>query len=311
MMAPAALGRGRAALSGDGWTRPLEDARLVDRAELGGKAAALGELNARGLPVLPGVAVSAAPYERALDAPALRELADRFWATATDPAEREAISRRLSKRLAEAPPLREVAASVAAGLRAQRIEGDVLVRSSATAEDGHDRSFAGQFLSTRARGEPADLGRAIAAVWASATAPHVAAYLARLPGEGEDPRVAMAVVVQPHRRFEVAGILFSQHPTIRLRGWALVEFLDVPPDRIVGGEVTPHRVRLRLIDGALLWEHRAPGDGTLCANVAAALARYARDAAALLDADVDMEWGVECGRVVVLQVRPATVSPWD
>lgn len=42
----------------EGWVRPLDEVRLGDRGELGGKAAVLGELMARKMPVLPGVAIS-------------------------------------------------------------------------------------------------------------------------------------------------------------------------------------------------------------------------------------------------------------
>jgi phosphoenolpyruvate synthase/pyruvate phosphate dikinase len=297
----------------DGWICPLSELRLADRARVGGKSAVLGELMAGGLPVLPGVAVAAAAYDAALEEPELREVADDFWSDA-DPAAADRLSDEIAERLRQAPTLASLASAVGAMLDRQQIHDDVIVRSSATAEDGHDRSFAGQFLSLRAARDPDGLASAIADVWASATAPHVPRYLSHLGGEGEGDgeqiRVAMGVLVQPHQSFDNAGVLFTQHPTVRLRDWALVEFLDVSPDRIVGGEVTPHRVRLRLSDGRLLWEHRAQSATTLHEDTAAALAQYARESAARLAADIDMEWGVVDDRAVVLQVRPATVSPW-
>lgn len=265
------------------WVRPLGEVRLGDRLAVGGKAAVLGELLSRGMPVLPGVAITTAAYE----------------AAAAEPEE-----------LGTMPLASELAATVGSALRELAIDGELIVRSSATAEDGASSSFAGQFASVHAAGGEDGLARAIAAVWASATAPHVADYQRQIGSPEADGTPEMGVLVQPYERFEVAGIMFSQHPTVRLRDWALVEFLDEAPDRIVSGEVTPHRVRLRMADGGLVWEHRAEGSADLSAEDALALARYAGATGELLDADVDMEWGRRAGEVLVLQARPATIDPW-
>jgi phosphoenolpyruvate synthase/pyruvate phosphate dikinase len=290
------------------WVRPLTDVRLRDRAELGGKSAVLGELLARGMPVLPGVAISGAAYEAIVGEPAIAPLAEEYWSIGK--VDRSAAAAEIGRRLSVGSLSAEVGGMVLPMLENQGVAGDLIVRSSATAEDGRRSSFAGQFVSVRSRHDAKALAEAIATVWASATSPHVAEYISHMSSPGELEPVRMGVLIQPYLEFEVAGILFGQHPTVQLRGWALVEFLDVPPDRIVGGEVTPHRVRLRMSDGKLLWEHRVESDAVLDENAAGQLAAHCGDAAGVLGADVDMEWGQQNGKVLVLQARPATHSPW-
>lgn len=291
-----------------GWVSPLAETRLGDRDEIGGKSAVLGELMACGLPVLPGLAISRAAYEATVDDAAVGPLAADYWRG--EDGERRAASAEIARRLGASPVSREVAAAVLPLLESQGVGGDLIVRSSATSEDGSRTSFAGQFLSVRSKPDGAALAKAIAEVWASATSPHVAQYVSHLSGQGQQKAILMGVLIQPYLHFEVAGILFGQHPTVPLQGWALVEFLDVAPDRIVGGEVTPHRVRLRMSDGKLLWEHRVESQAVLGDQVARELVARCSEATAILTTDIDMEWGQRDGKVVVLQARPATHSPW-
>ncbi len=292
------------------WVRALTNVRLDDRGELGGKAAVLGELLARGLPVLQGVAVSCKAYESVVDEPELAQLTAEYWNT-TQKADRDRASSEIGQHLASSPVAAEVSRTVLRTLAELGIEGDLIVRSSATSEDGQRSSFAGQFVSVRSQADAAALSRAIATVWSSATSSHVIEYLSHLsPQQDEAARIGMGVLIQSFQEFEIAGILFSQHPTVRLADWALVEFLDAAPDRIVGGEVTPHRVRLRMSDAKLLWEHRAKSSADLSQQTADELVGHCSAAIDLLSADVDIEWGQQKERVVVLQARPATQSPW-
>jgi phosphoenolpyruvate synthase/pyruvate phosphate dikinase len=285
----AAERNGDPAAQPDGWVCPLTTVRLGNRAELGGKSAVLGEMLTEGLPVLPGVAISRAAYEATVGEAAIAPLVAEYWSSGSDG--REEVASEIARRLSASPLSTEVAAAVLPLLEEQGVSGDLIVRSSATSEDGSRTSFAGQLLSVRSEFDAVALAGAIVEVWASATSPPVAQYVSHVSAGDELGAVLMGVLIQPYRQFEVAGILFGQHPTVRLRGWALVEFLDAPPDRIVGGEVTPHRVRLRMSDGKLLWEHRAESDAALEGCVAKELVTYCDQATEILGTDVDMEWG--------------------
>ena len=87
----------------------------------------------------------------------------------------------------------------------------VAVRSSATAEDLDDASFAGQqdtFLNVR--GDDALLD-AVRDCWASLWTARAIAYRAR---RGIDPaEVALAVVVQEMVDADAAGVMFTANPT--------------------------------------------------------------------------------------------------
>jgi phosphoenolpyruvate synthase/pyruvate phosphate dikinase len=116
---------------------------------------------------------------------------------------------------------REDAAVAAAILAAYRdLGGLVAVRSSATAEDGQDASFAGQqetFLNIE--GE-APLLEAVRRCWDSLFSERAVAYR-RARGITEPP--AMAVVVQRMVPAEAAGVLFTCDPTTPRNGRMLVE----------------------------------------------------------------------------------------
>lgn len=131
---------------------PLAEAH--DEAAFGGKAVQLGASLRAGLPVPPGVALSA-PLVDAI--------------AAGDPAGVAALT--------------TVTALVG---------GPVAVRSSAIGEDSADASFAGQHLTQLNVRDAGKLGEAVSAVWASARSESALAYRARLGIDGE-PQTGVVV----------------------------------------------------------------------------------------------------------------------
>ena len=96
----------------------------------------------------------------------------------------------------------------------------VAVRSSATAEDLPDSSFAGQqdtYLNVRGS---ADLLGAIRRCWASLWTARAIGYRARMGIDND--AVAMGVVVQRMVEAEVSGILFTANPTTGARSELVV-----------------------------------------------------------------------------------------
>ncbi|WP_244945086.1 PEP/pyruvate-binding domain-containing protein [Couchioplanes caeruleus] len=99
--------------------------------------------------------------------------------------------------------------------------GPVAVRSSATAEDLPDASFAGQqdtFLDVEG---PEELIAAVAKCWESLHGARAAAYREARDIDGAAP--AMAVLVQRMVRPEVAGVLFTANPVTGRRTEMLVD----------------------------------------------------------------------------------------
>jgi len=113
----------------------------------------------------------------------------------------------------------------------------VAVRSSATAEDLGELSFAGQqdtYLNVR--GEAALLD-AVRRCWASLWTARAIDYRTRMDIDGRT--LAMGVVVQRMVDAEVSGILFTANPTTGDRSELLINASFGLGEAVVGGHVTP------------------------------------------------------------------------
>lgn len=199
-------------------------------------------------------------------------------------------------------------------------QGPVAVRSSASAEDGADKSFAGLFHTVLGPSSPEAIVAAVAAVRASVDSPQVRAYAGDAPLE-------MSVVVQRLVVGEVSGVLFTRDPSHPDRALlsaspGLCEGVvsgRVPCDTLLvdaaSGEVQARPVHkdtaIQLVDGAPaevpVPEHRRD---VSCLGIEAARAlarlgwRLERD---LGGRPLDIEWTLAAGKVVLLQCRPLAV----
>ncbi len=192
----------------------LEDVDADDVGIVGGKGASLGELIGADLPVPPGFVVTAGTYREFLEDAGIDEAL--FEAVAVDPEdstalrEAEATAREL---ITETPFPDSVRAEILESYRQMGTEGDeafVAVRSSATAEDLPDSSFAGQqetFLNVR----EADLLRRVKECWASLFTQRAIYYRQQRGFPHED--VDIAVVVQRMVDAEKSGVMFTSHPS--------------------------------------------------------------------------------------------------
>ncbi len=181
------------------------------------------------------------------------------------------------------------------------------VRSSATAEDLAEASFAGQHDTILGcTGLPAVLD-AVRRCFASLHGERAVAYR-RDRGIAESD-MAMAVVVQRMVAAEAAGVAFTLDPV----GGALDEIhISAHPglgECVVNGEAEVDRFVLAKSDLAL---RRAEGArGTLCLSAAqaASVAGIARAIEAAHGAPQDIEWAIDAAGVQVLQARPVTALP--
>ena len=192
----------------------LEDVGADDVGVVGGKGASLGELIGAGLPVPPGFVVTAGTYREFIEDAGIDEAL--FDAVDVDPEdsaalrEAEATAREL---ITETPFPDSVREEILESYRTMGAEGDeafVAVRSSATAEDLPDSSFAGQqetFLNVR----EADLLRRVKECWASLFTQRAIYYRQQRGFPHED--VDIAVVVQRMVDAEKSGVMFTSHPS--------------------------------------------------------------------------------------------------
>ena len=202
----------------------------------------------------------------------------------------------------------------------------VAVRSSATAEDLPDASFAGQqetYLNIK--GEAA-LIEAVQKCWASLYGARAIYYRAK---QGfDDHTVNIAVVVQQLVPSEKAGVMFTSHPitgeslTIIEGSWGLGESVvsgSVSPDKYVFDQrsekvvdtlVSNKKVEI-ISDGdhgtKLVDVPSARQDAQVLGNEEVAkLAMYGKIAENHYGIPQDVEWGIVAGTYYILQSRPIT-----
>ncbi|HWJ81730.1 MAG TPA: phosphoenolpyruvate synthase [Nocardioides sp.] len=333
------------------FVRTFSEVGAGDVPLVGGKNASLGEmyqrLDAAGVRVPDGFAVTAEAYRHTLDAaglwPALHELLDDV-----DPADVADLARRAerARELVYAAPLPpEVSADVLVGYRGLREEyGDdvsLAVRSSATAEDLPDASFAGQHETyLNIRGE-AHLLDAVRRCFASLFTDRAIHY--RIDKGFDHFKVALSVGVMKMVRSDLssAGVMFTLDTETGFRDVVFVTSSYGLGENIVQGAVDPdeflvhkptyaagHRAVLRRKRGekAVTMELMA-GDGRRTTrNVATPEEKRTRFS--LTDADVlelagsaitieahygvpmDIEWAKDGadGRIYIVQARPETAA---
>ncbi|HZB96130.1 MAG TPA: PEP/pyruvate-binding domain-containing protein, partial [Herpetosiphonaceae bacterium] len=313
-----------------GFTIPLAE---LDRDALpiaGGKGANLGAMLRAGLPVPPGFCVTADTYRTVVAgaAPAIsRQLSgldiddNQALETASQAIRSEIERLHIPDEVAEA-----IRAAYAALPSGQGREPAVAVRSSATAEDLPDASFAGQqetLLNVRGADAVRD---AVRRCWSSLWTPRAIAY--RTHNGFEHDAVALAVVVQSMIDSEVSGVLFTADPVTGNRTHTVVNASWGLGEAIVSGLVSPDGWVLDQ-DGQILAEEIAKKErmivydqrgGTeersvpielqqsacLDASDLARLVALGRAAQEYFGAPQDIEWASRDRQHYLLQSRPIT-----
>ena len=299
---------------------------------VGGKGASLARLASAGLPVPPGFHVTTAAYLRFVDENGLtgEVLAAAAEARPDDPASLDIASARIGTLFAQAPMPADIAAAVRdAYLALAAGEPAVAGRSSATAEDLPEMSFAGQqetYLNVRGADGVLD---AVQRCWASLWTARAIGYRARQGVPSDD--VSLAVVVQALVPADAAGILFTANPISGARDETVINAAWGLGEAIVGGLVTPDTLVVDTRTGRARSEEIADkevmtvrtGDGTreepvpdtkrrqavLDPGAVADLTRIGEQIGALYGRPMDIEWAIEGGRISVLQARPITALP--
>ncbi|ROT31778.1 PEP/pyruvate-binding domain-containing protein [Micromonospora sp. HM5-17] len=287
---------------------PLDDA-AADLPSVGGKGAALARLLRDGLPVPGGFHITTEAYR--IFVSAFRDQID-----TADPDRTAALFAR-----------HEIPASVAEEImqayRALGPDVPVAVRSSATAEDLPEMSFAGQQDSVlNVRG--AALLDAVRTCWASLWNARAIAYRER-NGVSHDA-VALAVVVQRLVEAEAAGVVFTVNPVTGARGETVINASWGLGAAVVGGQVTPDTI---VVSGGAVTQAVTADkavmtvctrDGTeerpvpdelrrrpvLDDSQAVELAALGARVQELFGAPMDVEWVRRHGVVAIVQARPVT-----
>ncbi len=219
----------------------LEEVGKEDIAIVGGKGASLGEMLRAELPVPTGFAVTAQAFRRFIDE---NGISDELFSSLEVDVDNAEVLRDAEKTAKKIIMEAKIPADIEKSIRSKykelcNREGNeafVAVRSSATAEDLPDASFAGQqdtFLNIK--GEK-NVMEAVKKCWASLYGARAIYYRVK---QGFDHRkVNLCAVVQLMVDAEKAGVMFSSHPstgepvTIIEGAWGLGE-------TVVSGAVSP------------------------------------------------------------------------
>ncbi|MGA2319219.1 MAG: phosphoenolpyruvate synthase [Solirubrobacteraceae bacterium] len=313
--------------------RPFAQLGREDTMYAGGKGANLGELTAAGLPVPDGFVVGAPAYAAFCAQTGLREklagLLDDV--DVEDTAALRAASAAARELFDETPipePLAREIRSSYEELVGEDAVAPVAVRSSATAEDTAESSFAGMnetFLNVRGADAVID---AVRRCWRSLFGARTI-YYRGVNGLGQAD-MDIAVVVQRQLASTRAGVMFTVNPATGERGELVIEGSFGLGEAVVSGSVSPDRyvvdkatlaIRRREVHHKELLIEYAPDGGTQQRTLSEqeALQPVLTDAEVIAVADLgrrieehygtpqDTEWAFDPdGLLWMLQSRPIT-----
>jgi pyruvate,water dikinase len=310
-------------------TISLSDVGSPDVLLVGGKGANLGEMLGRGFPVPPGFVITAAAYRRVIDESGIRQrLADITATAATaDPGELTDLARTARDLLREVDVPDDLVAEVSR-MYAQHCEGArVAVRSSATAEDTAETSFAGMNESFT-NVTDLDLLDRMLDCWVSLFGERVVAYRAER-GLADEP--AIAVVVQQMVSSDRSGVMFTADPA--RPDQVMIEAAFGLGEIVVSGAVEPDTYRvdrgsagvreIRIGHKAVRIVSAPEGDRREAVEGSDAWNRVLSDdeihTVASIGLDIeqhygipqDIEWSYVGDRLFVVQSRPITTLDVD
>jgi pyruvate,water dikinase len=218
------------------------DLTLADRPAVGGKGGSLGELTRAGISVPPGFVVRVEAFDAFLtnveQTHAVRTRIGSLDADDLEAQQRAAADAQGAMLAHPLPvPLRQALREAYTKLFAGGAPGPVAVRSSATAEDSAEASFAGLQDTLLWILDYESLERALLQCWASLySVPSISYRRKRSMLEGD---VSMAVVVQRMVDARTAGVLFTRSPSSGDRSVVVIEGAWGLGSSVVSGEVTP------------------------------------------------------------------------
>lgn len=310
----------------------FKDADKDDIALVGGKGANLGEMVSFGIPVPDGFIVTSEAYYDFLEENKLRSFIHmRLKITDVhDPKQLTATAEKIQETINRGRVPDEVSRQIISAY--EKMGGKfkkhvlVAVRSSATAEDLPDASFAGQqatFLNIK--GE-ANLTDKVRECWASLFTPRAIFY--REQKKFDHFKVGIAVPVQKMIQSDASGVMFTIDPMDNDKTKIIIEAVLGLGELIVQGSVTPdhyvvnksdfdivskliNRQEVQLIKvGSLNKETKVnkllQEKQKISNKHIIELAKLGRKIHQHYFFPQDIEWAIEKDKVYILQTRPVT-----
>ncbi|AMD18176.1 phosphoenolpyruvate synthase [Methanobrevibacter sp. YE315] len=311
----------------------FEDLSKSDIGIAGGKGANLGELTQAGIPVPPGFVVTAQAYEKFMDDAGINSqvmnILDEI--DINDTKALQEASEEIKAIINEAPIPEELILFITEAYNqlCQRVgedDTDVAIRSSATAEDLPEASFAGQqdtFLHVSGNDSVIEY---IRKCWASLFEARAIFY--REENNFEHSKVYIAVVVQKMANADKAGVMFTVNPSTG-EEIALIEGSWGLGESVVSGDVTPDNyqvdkknneiINVTVSDKKVMYTNDENGtsvkvdvpdelrnERVLSDEELIELTEMGKTVQAHYGEPMDTEWAFEKGTLFLLQARPIT-----
>jgi pyruvate, water dikinase len=302
----------------------------------GGKGANLGEMTAAGLPVPPGFATTSEAYFYFIKTNHIDDVIRSATAglDVRDTKKLNEAAEKIKRAILEAPIPREISDDIVKSYNnlcgvtiptdAQEIY--VAVRSSATAEDLPEASFAGQqetYLNIKGA---ENVVNAVRMCWASLFGSRAVFYRQE---QGYDHlKVGLSAVVQKMVQSERSGVMFSVDPISQDTSKIIIEAAYGLGEVVVSGSVTPDRYIVRKSDLTILEKDIARQEWMLIkldkTNEKVNIKEEFKEKQKLTDDEIidlarlgrtveehyakpqDMEWAYSEGELFLVQSRPIT-----
>jgi pyruvate,water dikinase len=311
----------------------FEDLSKSDIGIAGGKGANLGELTQAGIPVPPGFVVTAQAYEYFMDEAGINDkvmgILDEI--DINDTKELQAAAEEIKKIIVESPIPEDLVLYIREYYNelCQRVgedDTDVAIRSSATAEDLPEASFAGQQDTFLHVSGDDDVIEFIRKCWASLFEARAIFY--REENNFEHSKVYIAVVVQKMANADKAGVMFTVNPSTG-EEIALIEGSWGLGESVVSGDVTPDNyqvdkknneiINVTISDKKVMYTNDENGtsvkvdvpedkrkERVLSDEELIELTEMGKRVQAHYGEPMDTEWAFEKDMLFLLQARPIT-----
>jgi pyruvate,water dikinase len=217
----------------------FKDLSKEDVGSAGGKGANLGEMTNAGIPVPSGFVVMAKSYFTFLEENNLRPQIHKILSVCdiNDPHQLTQASKKIRKLILTTEIPQRIAMEIMKSYNKLGAKTPVAVRSSATAEDLPEASFAGQNDSFLNIIGDANVLLRVRDCWASLFGERSIFY--RQTQKFDHFKVGIAVPVQKMIQSEVSGVMFTVDPISQNKDALVIEAIYGLGDYIVQGVVTP------------------------------------------------------------------------
>ncbi len=224
----------------------FEDLRKEDIPLVGGKNANLGEMLQAGMPVPPGFAVTAYAYNNFITKTGLAEkiykTIEETVTAVSNPQQFEKASKEIRKLIEATTISRDIETAIRKAYtllskRTKSAKALVAVRSSATAEDLPDASFAGQQETYLNVAGTKELTEKTVKCWSSLFTPRAIFY--RTEKGFKHEQVLISVGVQKMVNAKAAGVIFTINPVTGESDQIVIEANWGIGESVVSGSITP------------------------------------------------------------------------